>query len=348
MTSLTRFAAGFALTVAGIPFAANAQTTINVIGGFSNQYQNSQIEKPFFEGLADVTEGAFETRFRSIDELGLRGYDAFRQLQSGAFQIMAISPGYVSGDDPFVLGLDLPGIMPQLETARAAIEAYRAPLAARIRDRFDGELLAIWPYPAQMLFCRGELAGLEDLAGKKVRIFSSALSDLVEYFGGTGVTLAFSEVYPSLQRGVIDCAITASLSGNEAKWFEVTDTLYTLPMSWAIQLHVANGSFWDGLSDPDRALLAAEVAKMEADMWSVAAMATADGVNCNTGAQPCEIGTEAAMTLSVFDAEAEALLIDAVSQVVLPGWGAECNAAYDACTAIWNDSIGAVTGYTID
>ncbi|MDF2370651.1 MAG: TRAP transporter substrate-binding protein [Rhizobiaceae bacterium] len=336
-----------ALSGALLPAAALAQTSITAIGGFSNQYQNVQIEKPFFETLPEKTGGAFKVNFRSINELGMKGFDAFRQLRSGAFDIMAISPGYVSGDDPFVLGLDLPGIMPKLETARAAIDSYRAPLATRINDRFGGHVLAIWPYPAQMLFCKGEMNSLEDLKGKKVRVFSSALSDLVANFGATGVSLPFSEVYPSLQRGVIDCAVTASLSGNEAKWFEVTDTLYTLPISWALQLHVANGAFWDGLSDEDKATLTEQFGSMEDQMWSVAQQATVDGVNCSTGTQPCEIGTSAKMVLSPFGEADEAALIEAVSTAVLPSWGKECDAAFSECTSIWNDTVGKATGYSI-
>ncbi|SLN61750.1 TRAP transporter substrate-binding protein DctP [Roseisalinus antarcticus] len=221
-------------------------------------------------------------------------------------------------------------------------------MTERVRERFDGEVLAIWPYPAQMLFCSGPLDGLEDLEGKKVRVFSSALNDLVSHFGATGVTLAFSEVYPSLQRGVIDCAVTASLSGNEANWFEVTDTLYSLPMSWAIQLHVANGDFWEALSEDEQAEMAALFADMEARMWSVAEQATQDGVDCSTGAEPCEIGTPADMTLSEYGAADEALLIEAVEQVVLPGWAEECEAAYPGCTAIWNETVGATTGFSIE
>ena len=221
-----------------------------------------------------MTDGEITARFRSIDELGLTGYDAFRQLQSGAFQIMAISPGYVSGDDPFVLGFDLPGIMPELETARAVADAYREPLNERVRAMFDGEVLAVWPYPASMLFCRGEIDGLEDLQGRKVRVSSPALNDLVSYFGATGVTLPFSEVYPSLQRNLVDCATAASLSGYQANWHEVTDTLFTLPLSWTLQLHVANGGFWDGLSGEQRASLTAHSRTWRDEMWSVAGKAS--------------------------------------------------------------------------
>ncbi|MBY6092577.1 TRAP transporter substrate-binding protein [Maritimibacter alkaliphilus] len=347
MSHLSRIAKGLAVAATLAPAPLMAQTTINVLGGFSNQYQNAEIEKPFFEGLEETTGGAIAARFRSLDELGLKGYDAFRQLQSGVFQVMEISPGYVSGDDPFVLGLDLPGIMPEIGMAKEAIDAYRAPLQKRVREKFDGEVVAIWPYPASMLFCRGELNGLADLKGKKVRVFSPALNDLVTTFGATGVTLPFSEVYPSLQRGVVDCAIAASLSGYEAKWHEVTDTLFSLPLTWATQLHVANGSFWDGLPEDQRATLTTAFKDMEDEMWSVAATATDQGVACNTGGD-CPFGEPADMTLVEYTAEDEALLEDAVKSAVLPGWGEECNAGYDACTAIWNETVGAATGYSID
>lgn len=337
----------FALTAALFPATLSAQTAVNVLGGFSNQYQNAEIEKPFFEGLEEATDGAVSVRFRSIDELGLKGYDGFRQLQSGVFQIMEISPGYVAGDDPFVMGLDLPGIMPELDTNRAAIEAYRGPLAQRVREKFDGELLTIWPYPASMLFCSGELNSLSDLKGKKVRVFSPALNDLVSYFGASGVTLPFSEVYPSLQRGVVDCAIAASLSGYEAKWHEVTDTLFTLPLTWANQLHVANGEFWDGLPEDDRAALTTEFAKMEDEMWSVAEDATAQGIACNTGEGECTFGDAADMKLVEYSAEDEEKLIEAVNSVVLPGWAEDCDAAFGECSAIWNETVGAATGYSI-
>jgi len=331
-----------------IPLPALAQTTITVLGGFSNQYQNAEIEKPFFESLDEVTDGEITARFRSIDELGLTGYDAFRQLQSGAFQIMAISPGYVSGDDPFVLGFDLPGIMPELETARAVADAYREPLNERVRAMFDGEVLAVWPYPASMLFCRGEIDGLEDLQGRKVRVSSPALNDLVSYFGATGVTLPFSEVYPSLQRNLVDCATAASLSGYQANWHEVTDTLFTLPLSWTLQLHVANGGFWDGLSGEQRASLTAAFKDMEDEMWSVAGKATAEGIACSTSTGPCSFGEPAGMALAEYDEQDVRLLEAAVQEVVLPTWGAECNAVYPDCTTVWTETVGEVTGFSIN
>jgi TRAP-type C4-dicarboxylate transport system substrate-binding protein len=321
-----------------------AQTTVRVLGGFSNQLQNTAIEKPFFEGLDKVTGGLLKPQFRFIDEVGLKGFDGVRQLQGGVFQMMAISPGYVAGDEPFLLGIDLPGVTPELAVARRAVEAYRAAFDERLQRRFGGKLLALWPYPAQVFFCKGAIGGLEGMKGKKIRVFSPALAALVEHFGGAPVTLPFSEVYQGLQRGVVDCAITASLSGNSAKWYEVTDHLFPLAVSWAIQGHAANLDFWNGLPAGQRDLLTVQFRQMEERMWSVAEAASHDGINCNTGTGKCERGTPAKMTLlRVSDAD-RARLKSAVEKAVLPRWSSDCRRVYPDCARVWSGTVGKVVG----
>jgi TRAP-type C4-dicarboxylate transport system substrate-binding protein len=346
---MTQFKASvvLAFVLAAGAMQASAEE-VRVLGGFSNQLQNTAIEKPFFESLGKTTGGKLRAQFRFIDEVGLKGYDGVRQLQAGIFQMMAISPGYVAGDDPFILGVDLPGIALDLPVARRTADAYRAALDARLQSKFGGKLLAIWPYPGQVFFCKGALSGLDGLKGKKVRVFSPALAALVEQFGATAVTVPFSEVYQGLQRGVVDCAISASLSGNTAKWFEVADRLYPLAVSWGIQTHAANLDFWKGLSAELRRTLEKEFAAMEARMWSVAEAATQDGINCNTGTAPCERGTPAKMKLvPVSDAD-RARLKAAAQKAVLPKWAADCKRTYAQCAKVWNGTIGNVVGLSLN
>lgn len=332
-------------------FALTSQVgaqNVRVLGGFSNQLQNTAIEKPFFENLEKASGGKLKTQFRFIDEVGLKGYDGVRQLQAGIFQIMAISPGYVAGDDPFILGVDLPGIALELSTARKTADAYRAVLDQRLQQKFGGKLLAIWPYPAQVFFCKGALSGLDGLKGKKVRVFSPALAALVEQFGATPVTLPFSEVYQGLQRGVVDCAISASLSGNTAKWFEVTDHFYPLAVSWGMQTHAANLDFWKALPADQRRFLEKEFAGMEERMWSVAESASKDGVNCNTGSGRCERGTPAKMKLvPVSDADRNRMKV-AAEKAVLPKWAADCKRTYAECAKVWTSTIGKVVGVKLN
>jgi TRAP-type C4-dicarboxylate transport system substrate-binding protein len=88
-------------------------------------------------------------------------------------------------------------------------------------------------YPAQVFYCNAEIKGLADIKGKKVRAAGRSQSELVTALGGTPVTMAFGEVVPALQNKTVDCAITGTLSGNAAKWHEVTTHLLALPVSWA-------------------------------------------------------------------------------------------------------------------
>ena len=327
---------------------AAGQSTVRVLGGFSNQLQNSAIEKPFFEGLDKATGGKIKAQFRFIDEVGLKGFDGVRQLQSGIFQIMAISPGYVAGDEPFFIGLDMPGIALDLPVARRTVDAYRSAFDERLQQKFGGKLLALWPYPGQVFFCKGAISGLDGLKGKKVRVFSPALAALVEYFGGTPVTVPFSEVYQGLQRGIVDCAISASLSGNSAKWFEVADHIYPLAVSWGMQSHAANLDFWKKLPAGEQKTLAAEFGRMEEQMWSIAQAATQDGINCNTGVGRCERGTPAKMKAIPVAAADAARIKAAVEKAVLPKWSADCKRTYPDCARVWNETIGKVVGISIN
>jgi TRAP-type C4-dicarboxylate transport system substrate-binding protein len=338
---------GATLVALSVTAPAWSQTMVRVLGGFSNQLQNTAIEKPFFENLDKATGGKLKADFRFIDEVGLKGYDGVRQLQTGIFQIMAISPGYVAGDEPFFIGLDLPGIALELPLARKTIDAFRAPFDDRLQKRFGGKLLALWPYPGQVFFCKGALKGLDDFKGKKIRVFSPALASLVEAFGATPVTLPFSEVYQGLQRGIVDCAISASLSGNTAKWFEVTDHLYPLAVSWGIQGHAANLEFWNGLPKTQRESLAKAFAGMEDRMWAIAEAATQDGVNCNSGTGRCERGTPAKMKLVPVAESDRARMKAAAVKAVLPKWAADCKRTYPECAQVWNESIGRVLGLSL-
>ena len=59
-----------------------------------------------------------------------------------------------------------------------------------------------------MIYCRSPLARVQDLRGRKVRVFSPAAVNLVRKFGGSPQRLAFAEVRVALELGVIDCSIT--------------------------------------------------------------------------------------------------------------------------------------------
>lgn len=94
-----------------------------------------------------------------------------------------------------------------------------------------------------------------DFKGKKVRVFSEGLAEAVRAFGGSPVSLPFSDLYSAMQYGTIDAAILGFQGVNSQRMYEVADYvlvpasfLGTTMMGWA-----ANKPWVESLPEQDRA-----------------------------------------------------------------------------------------------
>ena len=102
--------------------------------------------------------------------------------------------------------------------------------------------------------------------------------------------MAFAEVVPALNNGVVDCGVTGSLSGNTAGWPEVTKSLYPMSLGWSINVMAVNLTTWNRLDKRVQSFLLEQVKAYEDKMWGTLKKATAEADNCNTGKQPCTMG----------------------------------------------------------
>jgi TRAP-type C4-dicarboxylate transport system substrate-binding protein len=328
-------------------FAAD-KITVRALGSFTNQIQSTMIEVPFYKKLkAEAAAKNLDIQFRTMDELGQKGYTALRQLKEGTFDIIQMQTGYISGDDPHWSELTLIGIKPDLDTCREAANAYRPILDKGLAEKFNGRLLALWPYGAQMFYFKGPIKSLADFKGKKIRILTRPSADFVAYLGATGVTMPFPEVYTSLQKGVIDGAISGALAGNTASWWEASDYLYAMPLEFGMQAHAVNLNFWNKLNADQREFLTQKFKEMDDEFWRVAKEVDEDGINCNTGIGSCKYGKKGKMTL-IRPTKADLDMMRKVGQeVILKNWVTECNKLDKNCSKSWNETVGKIIGMEI-
>lgn len=318
--------------------------TINVVGNIGNIPQTTVVERPAFTGLPEKSGGKITVRFRTFQDLGMNGSELLRITARGDFDVASLIAGYISGDAPFFMGVDVPGLAPTLDDAHKQAEAYRGVLEDYMAKQQNVKLLTVFPSPLQILYCRDPVTSLADLKGRRIRVHATVLATLVEKIGGIAVSIPYAEVYTSLQRGVADCAATSTTGGNQAKWFEVSKHLVTLPLGWAISAHVANKRFWDGLEPGARAFLEKEMKSMEGALWDLARDRGNDGLSCNMGG-PCKYGVNqgASMTLyKLTDAEL-AKVREVVADSVLANWAKDCSAVFAPCIEEWNKTVGKVT-----
>lgn len=202
--------------------------------------QYSTVDVPMLkEGLPQKSGGRIEVELASWPERNLNGPEIIRLVRSGQVDIGAAPLATVSGDVPFLDIIDLAGLNPTIDQARKVADAV-LPEANKALERFNTRIIAMYPFPAQVPFCRQPVNSLENLKGKKVRTHGGSLNDLMSAIGAQPVGIGFPEVYGALERGVVDCAITGTASGNGARWYEVSKGMYALPVGWAVAAYYVN------------------------------------------------------------------------------------------------------------
>ncbi|MCQ2006211.1 TRAP transporter substrate-binding protein [Rhizobium sp. NRK18] len=314
------------------------KTELTIVGGLSNLTAYQDFEVPFWtKTIPEKSNGAVTATIKGFNDMGLKGPELMRLMSQGVVPFGTATLSYFASDNPINEAIDLPGLAPDAATARKVTEDFKP-----VYEKFYGEgskvkVLGISTYPAQVIFCNADIKGLADLAGKKVRTSSRTQAEFVEAFGGSSVTMAFGEVVPALQNKVVDCAITGSLSGYSAKWYEVSTHLLALPINWNQQVHAVNQKVWDSIDPKVQTFLQENINELVDQIWSAAATQTQEGYDCNTGAAACTRDVKGKMTLVVPSDEDKALLAKTLKEKILPQWAARCSAD---CVASFNDTIG--------
>lgn len=319
-------------------------TQVKAVVSFNNLNMYKSVEMPFWsQTVPKDSKGAISVELLSLTDLGLKGTEQMRLLRLGVLEFASGNLSYMSADNIAFDATDLAGLLPTIEIARKAVDAYEPVLDQLMKESFNSKLLLTWPAPPQVIYCKPAIASLADLKGKKVRVYNRTLSDFVEAVGGTPLTIAWPEVVTAYQRGTIDCGVTGTLSGNTGKWWEVTTHIYPLNLGWAVWFHAVNLDKWNSLDPKVQDFFLEHFAKLKEDLWAMAAVEAQDGINCNTGKGECQFGYKGAMTLvPVTDADKQ-LLHDLVGSTIVPRWAKECG---DQCVKDWNATMGKAVGIT--
>ncbi|WP_308918122.1 TRAP transporter substrate-binding protein [Jannaschia sp. LMIT008] len=334
-----------AATALSTPLAA--QETLSVVGSWSGLPLHQQYEAPFWTETLPAAVDGLAVELTTHNQMNLGVGDVFPLLGQGVYDVAMTVADYAVADAPELEGLDVPLLATTADEARAMVDAARPMVDDIYRDRFNAKVLAIAPYPPQVVFCNADIAGLDDLQGLKVRASGRMTAKLLEALGAEGVNVSFSEVPGALQNGVVDCAVTGAGSGYSAGWWEVSTHLMPLPLGgWDPVVTAMNLDRWNGLDEGTQAAMEDAIAtEFEDPAWASAQTALVDDIACLTGNGECPAGEARDMTLvEASDADFERARTILTSEV-LPDWAERSG---DDWAERWNGSVGEVVGVTIE
>lgn len=174
------------------------------------------INKPFKMFVDEVNEkfaGEIEINWRGGPEV-MPPFKQAEGVRNGAIDMTYTSPSYYQG------------LVPTSGTMNLSFKTYEEIAATDYHERMtelhaEKDLVFVGEIPATQLnfqiYMADEVGSLEDLKGKRIRVFPTLLP-LVQALGAEPIVLPMGEIYTALERGAIDGYMQGPLG--QAEQFE--------------------------------------------------------------------------------------------------------------------------------
>jgi len=319
------------------------QLKLRIVGGLAGVHQYTKNEEPFWtHELARLSNGKYSAEIAPFDRAGVPGNEMLRLLELGVVPFGTTLLSSLQNAHPRYAAIDLAGLSPDMASLKQVVAAYRSYLENRLRTQHNIQMLALYVYPAQVLFCKSAFANLTDLKGRRIRVSSTTQADFLGALGAIPVTTSFGQITANLRSGNVACAVTGTMSGNTLGLHELTSHIHTMALSWGVAIFSANKTAWDNLPPDLKALLSNELPKLEAAIWAESERETAEGLACNTGAATCRNGRLGHMVPVRLTAADMQLRKSIFANTVLPRWLTRCG---PDCADLWRLTIAPASGF---
>jgi TRAP-type C4-dicarboxylate transport system substrate-binding protein len=128
-------------------------------------------------------------------------------VKGGAFEVASFCTSYYPGKFPLTTLLDLPMFAPDDVAAIGRLQIALSEHPAQIDEfkKWNLRLLIPGPLPQYQIMSQRKITKVEDFKGLRIRV-SGEMAKVLEDYGAVKSLVPAPEVFPSLERGVIDAA----------------------------------------------------------------------------------------------------------------------------------------------
>jgi TRAP-type C4-dicarboxylate transport system substrate-binding protein len=175
---------------------------------------------PWTKEVASKSNNQLTVRLFPSMQLGGKPPELYRQVVQGIADACFSLPGYTSADFPMMALTELPGTANSADDGTKKLWANFEKFLAR--DFKDTKVLMLWNSDSASLMSKSKpIRTLDDLKGMKIRTPSAAQSAQLEALGATPIDMPVTQIYNSLDRGVIDATMIPMSAALDFKLIEV-------------------------------------------------------------------------------------------------------------------------------
>ncbi len=230
---------------------------------------HSKGAKRFADKVKDATNGELEIVLHPGSALGFKGPELLRAVAEGQLAIAEVPTGMVEGDAPVMALTAQPFISANAFEQRLLYQLAK-PTYAKTLKKFNQFTLytSVWPFSG--IYTQRAINTAADLKGLKMRVYDGTGLAFGKKTGIAARKMPFSEVYPAMKAGLLDSMYTSSVSGVDAKAWEVLKYFTPINIVGPVNMINVNMDAWNKLPANIRETVLEIAGEMEDEMWNLA------------------------------------------------------------------------------
>jgi TRAP-type C4-dicarboxylate transport system substrate-binding protein len=230
---------------------------------------HSQGAQRFVDKVKEATNGELEIVLHPGASLGFKGPELLRAVAEGQLVIAEVPTGMVEGDAPILALTAQPFISSDAKEQRMLYQMAKETYATELKKFGQFTLYtSVWPFSG--IYTQRPISSVADLKGLKMRVYDGTGLAFGKATGIAARKMPFSEVYPAMKAGLLDSMYTSSVSGVDAKAWEVLKEFTPINIVGPVNMVNVNQKAWDKLPKEIQDTVIKIAADMEDEMWNIA------------------------------------------------------------------------------
>jgi len=193
--------------------------------------------------------------------------DMLASVREGTVQGGSLILPYVGATLPTWNIMTLPGLVQDESQYPQLVNDILMPhVREEAERRFDALPVMFFASTGASWFSNGPIDSVDEIRGRKYRVHSPELGQLVQSAGGASVSIQFGDVPAAIQRGMIDAYTGAHPSASAAKLYESTRYAEDWPAGLGGSIYVISTKALESLPEDVRDLVVAEFEELNLEI----------------------------------------------------------------------------------
>ncbi|ANK80853.1 MAG: hypothetical protein TEF_08635 [Rhizobiales bacterium NRL2] len=250
---------GAAMAAVALSGSAAAAEKWRYVGGLPMTHDYPQLLAKAFDKIRERTDGELDIQYVFIAETPYKFGEVMTVVRDGLIEGGDWVPSFVAGTYPILVAPEMPFLFPEKINVSAGQDAtnaaWESPAMSEAVNKILGAHKAVdfgvryYYEPMNFWFVEHETPTLDSFQGKKMRVFTPELSELILGLGANPVTMQSHEVYAALQRNLLDGLITGSGNIKGSKFHEVLNAGYIADPMYISAWPIVNKERYGALPD---------------------------------------------------------------------------------------------------